>query len=71
MSDIQKLINSDKNNHKIFAGTILTLMMSQGFYERLYDGINEFNEEQYNLLYQTLNNQKFKDSVDVILWLES
>ncbi len=71
MSNIQKLATYGNQNHKIFINTILTLMKSQGFYQRLYEGINEFNEEQYDLLFETLKAQKFNDSVDVILWLES
>lgn len=71
MSNIERLLNDGSKNHHIFANTILEFMKSQGFYGRLYNGINEMNEEQYELLFETLKAQNFNDYVDVILWLES
>lgn len=71
MSNIQKLEQNEDKNVKIFANSILTLMKSQGFYQRLYEGINEFNDEYFDLLLNTLKQQNFNDIVDVVLWLET
>lgn len=71
MSNIQKLATDGNQNHKIFASTIVNLMTSQGFYGRLYKGINDMDEENYKLLFETLAKQNFNDSLDVVLWLES
>lgn len=70
MSNIQKLANGN-TNQKLFANTILTLMNSQGFYQRLFKGVNEMDEDQYELLFDTLEAQKFNDTLDVVLWLET
>lgn len=71
MSNIQKLVQNEDKNVKVFANSILTLMKSQGFYQRLCEGINEFNDEYFGLLLNTLKQQNFNDIVDVVLWLES
>ena len=70
MNNIQKLSNGT-NNEKLFANTILTFMNSQGFYGRLYREINSFDILGYELLCEELNQQNFKDTLDVILWLET
>ena len=69
MSNIQKLSNGT-NNEKLFANTILTFMNSQGFYSRLYSDINSLDDDGYTFLCRTLENQNFKDTLDVVFWLE-
>ena len=71
MSNIQRLAADGNKNHKLFAATIIDLMHSQGFYERLYKAVNEMSEEAYSTLFRELDRQSFNDCVDVILWLES
>lgn len=70
MSNIQKLAETGNKNHRLFAATIVDLMNSQGFYSRLYKAVNEMDDNNYAALYNQLENQNFKDCVDVILWLE-
>ena len=69
MSNIQKLSNGTINE-KLFASTILTFMNSQGFYSRLYRDINSLDDNGYTFLCRTLENQNFKDTLDVVFWLE-
>lgn len=69
MSNIQRLSNGN-NNQRLFAGTILTFMNSQGFYSRLYRAINELDEDGFDELSNTLEKQNFKDTLDVVFWLE-
>lgn len=70
MTNIQRLINDKNKNCKLFANTIVDLMTSQGFYSRFYRTINELDEDNYSILYNELARQDFKDSLDVVLWLE-
>ena len=70
MTNIQRLAQDGNRNHRLFAATIVDLMNSQGFYSRLYRAVNELNDEGYNNLFSQLNEQNFKDSLDVIFWLE-
>lgn len=70
MTNIQRLAQDGNRNHRLFAATIVDLMNSQGFYSRLYRAVNELNDEGYNKLFSQLNEQNFKDSLDVIFWLE-
>ena len=71
MSNIQKLATAGNNNQRLFAETINTLRNSQGFYSRLFQTINQLSEEAYQELTCLLDKQNFKDSVDVVLWLEA
>ena len=46
------------------------LAMSQGFYGRLLRQIDEADEEARENFWKDLEDQNFKDSVDVILYIE-
>ena len=69
-SNMDKLYNGTPNE-RLFAGAILTMMGSQGFYCRLCESVNDLDEDGFNVLCETLNQQEFKDTLDVIIWLES
>ncbi|MBP5780258.1 MAG: hypothetical protein J6X34_03365 [Clostridia bacterium] len=71
MSNLQRLATAENNNQRLFAETINTLRNSQGFYSRLYQTVNQLSEEGYRDLTALLDQQNFKDSVDVVLWLEA
>ena len=71
MSNLQRLATAQNNNQRLFAETINTLRNSQGFYSRLYQTVNQLSEEGYRDLTALLDQQNFKDSVDVVLWLEA
>lgn len=46
------------------------LAMSQGFYGRLLRQIDEADEEARENFWKDLEDQNFKDSVDLILYIE-
>jgi hypothetical protein len=69
MSNMDILYNGTQNE-RLFAGTILTMMSSQGFYCRLCETVNDLDEEGLAVLCETLNQQEFKDTLDVVIWLE-
>jgi hypothetical protein len=70
MSNIQRLAKEGNKNHKLFVDAINTLKRSQGFYGRLYNYINEMDEDNYMDLYDLLEGQDFKDTLDVVFFLE-
>ena len=58
-------------NFKMFLHTVNTLSSSQGFYSRLRNTIDEWTDEQRAEAEAYINGlPKFKDEVDVVLWLE-
>ena len=61
-----------KSNWDVFYETIKSLASSQGFYSRLYSTIQSWNEDELKEKIDTVNNLdvKFKEPVDVILYLE-
>lgn len=50
--------------------TIRSLAQSQGFYGRLLADIEDLSEERYDEVMTQLEAQNFKDSVDLVLFLE-
>lgn len=70
MSNIQRLATEGEKNHKIFVATIVDLRHTKGFYGRLYNAVNEMDDESYAKFYKQLSQQNFKDPLDVIFWLE-
>ena len=70
MNNIQQLAAEGNRNHRIFAATVTDLMQSQGFYGRLYRSVNEMGEQDFSQLYDLIGRQNFKDSLDVVFWLE-
>ena len=70
MTNIQKLAAEGNKNHRIFAATVVDLKNSQGFYGRLYRSINEMDDDRYEQFSDLIGEQNFKDSLDVVLWLE-
>lgn len=47
-----------------------SLANSQGFYSRLFRELQELDNEQRQELDNTIKQQKFTDSLDLIFWLE-
>lgn len=70
MNNIEILLNNENKSVKIFANTIVNLRYSQGFYSRLCASIDEMDDESLENLIETLKQQNFNNSVDVVLWLE-
>lgn len=71
MNNIQQLLNHENKNVKLFVSTIENLRHSQGFYGRLHRHISTMSQEELDELINTLCEQDFKHSLDVILWLEA
>ena len=69
MSNMQKLSNGT-SNQQLFANTITTFMNSQGLYSRLFQAINNLDEDRYNTLCEAIDKQNFKDTLDVVFWIE-
>lgn len=69
MSNMQKLSNGN-SNQQLFANTITTFMSSQGLYNRLFNAINNLDDNGYNQLCEAINQQNFKDTLDVVFWIE-
>ena len=55
-------------NFKLFKDTIETLSLSQGYYGRLKNAREELSENELENLSKSL--PKFKDVVDVIMYIE-
>lgn len=68
----EKLVQNAKSFRMMF-DTVKSLRHSQGFYSRLYDALMHNIENNKEDLLDYLNNSelpKFKDSLDVIMYLE-
>ena len=70
IDNMQQLLQHENKNVKLFALTVTDLMLSQGFYGRLQREIVEMSQEDLDKLINTLCEQDFKNTLDVILWLE-
>ena len=67
-----KNIDLKPSNYKIFLDTINSLRYSQGFYSRLARDVEEMGTEEKDHLKNYLNGlPAFKDSLDVVLFLEA
>ena len=63
--------NLQANNYKMLMNTVNTLKYSQGFYSRLARDIEGLEGQDKQDFIDYINSQPtFKDSVDVILFLE-
>ena len=66
MSNTQQL-----TNYEMFLKTVNSLRYSQGFYSRLACDLEEMSDEDRENLKNEINSQpKFKNAVDVVLFLE-
>lgn len=57
-----------QNNYELFYNTIKSLSYSQGSYGRLLNSLTNMNEDERLELINNL--PTFKDTVDVVMWLE-
>ena len=48
-----------------------SLACSQGFYGRLYRDLLELDEDEIAEIERVMQEKKFTDDLDIILWLES
>jgi len=70
MNNIEVLATSQNKNCSLFAQTILIFKNSQGFYSRLFSRVMDLEPEELEELMVELKTQNFKDTLDVVLWLE-
>ena len=70
MTNMQKLIDSKNESEKIFGTTVESLSHSQGFYGRLMRAVND-GLDDFNKFRMEIQAQKFKNSLDVVLYLET
>ena len=70
MSNINKLLNSKNKNLNIFASAITSFANSQGFYSRLCADIDEMDADSFENLKNIVKKQNFRDTLQVVLWLE-
>ena len=71
MSNIEKMKTAGNHNHYVFARTVEDFANSQGIYSRIFNTINNYNENEYNALFELVGKQNFKDPLDVMFWIES
>lgn len=57
-------------NRQQILNAVKSLAQSQGFYGRLYEALTSGTEEAEDALNQMVE-QNFKNSVDMVMWLES
>lgn len=57
-------------NKKEILSAIKGLASSQGFYGRLYHKLTDGSRESAEFL-TTIENEKFSDKVEMVMWLES
>lgn len=70
LTNIEKMCNSNDKSIKVFGDTIKTLKNSQGFYSRMYYNINDMEDDSFAELCETIAEQKFNDTLDVVFYLE-
>ncbi len=57
-----------QNNYELLFSTVKSLSNSQGYYGRLLNSLINMNEDELLELINDL--PTFKDTVDVVMWLE-
>lgn len=66
------MTTATKTNFSLFMDTVKSLRYSQGFYSRIASQIDEMDELELQELEENLNSLEvqFKDTVDVVMYLE-
>lgn len=61
------------SNYELFISTVESLKHSQGFYSRIANHIDNMSDDEKSELKEQLNNlsTQFKDSLDVVMYLET
>lgn len=64
--------NLEVNNYKLFIATVNMFKHSQGFYSRIARDLDEMTSEQRQEVIDYFNSLdvKFKDTLDVVMFLE-
>ena len=68
--NVKKLMQHENKSVRLYVQTIYDLRNSQGFYSRIYDALCETDEHMIDELIKVLCKEDFKDTLDVVMWLE-
>ena len=68
--NIKKLMQHENQSVRLYIQTIYDLRNSQGFYSRIYDALCDTDKDTLDELIKVLCKEDFKDTLDVVMWLE-
>ena len=68
--NVKKLMQHENQSVRLYIQTIYDLRNSQGFYSRIYDALCDTDKDTIDELIKVLCKEDFKDTLDVIMWLE-
>lgn len=68
--NVKKLMQHENKSVRLYIQTIYDLKNSQGFYSRIYDALCDTDEDSLDELIKVLCKEDFKDTLDVVMWLE-
>ena len=68
--NVKKLMQHENQSVRLYIQTIYDLRNSQGFYSRIYDALCDTDESTIDELIKVLCKEDFKDTLDVVMWLE-
>ena len=68
--NIKKLMQHENKSVRLYIQTIYDLRNSQGFYSRIYDALCDTDKDTLDELIKVLCKEDFKDTLDVVMWLE-
>ena len=68
--NVKKLMQHENKSVRLYIQTIYDLRNSQGFYSRIYDALCDTDKDTIDELIKVLCKEDFKDTLDVVMWLE-
>lgn len=68
--NVKKLMQHENQSVRLYIQTIYDLRNSQGFYSRIYDALCDTDKDTLDELIKVLCKEDFKDTLDVVMWLE-
>ena len=68
--NVKKLMQHENKSVRLYIQTIYDFRNSQGFYSRIYDALCDTDESTIDELIKVLCKEDFKDTLDVVMWLE-
>ena len=68
--NVKKLMQHENKSVRLYIQTIYDLRSSQGFYSRIYDALCDTDKDTLDELIKVLCKEDFKDTLDVVMWLE-
>ena len=68
--NVKKLMQHENQSVRLYIQTIYDLRNSQGFYSRIYDALCDTDKDTIDELIKVLCKEDFKDTLDVVMWLE-